>query len=163
MLFYRRLRFILINYLIIFFIKRLFLLAPTVLYSSSAFLLYQRRINRRPILYLIKSFINYKSIVAYYNYALKQLIKFFQEGQQSNLKLCGARISFKISVYNVFRGNQYTFIIIPPLARLVIELLLYLLVLFIAIMPTFKPLYSNQILSLYLYSVQSYLLAFLFI
>ena len=143
MLFYRRLRFILISYLIIFLIIRLILLAPTILYSSSAFLLYQRRINQRPILHLIKSFINYKSIVARCNYALKQLIKLLQERQRSILKLRGVRISFKISIYNIFRGNQYTFIIVLPLARLIIELLPRLLIPFLTIMLTFKLLYSN--------------------
>ena len=139
MLFYRRLRFILISYLII----RLILLTPTVLYSSSAFLLYQRRINQQPILYLIKSFINYKSIVACYNYALKQLIKLLQERRRSVLKLRGIRIGFKISIYNVFKGNQYTFIIILPLARLIIELLLRLPIPFLTIILTFKLPYSN--------------------
>ena len=143
MLFYRRLRFILISYLIVFLIIRLILLTPTILYSSSAFLLYQCRINQQPILYLIKSFINYKSIVAYYNYALKQLIKLLQERRQSILKLRGVRISFKISIYNVFRGNQYTFIIILPLAKLIIELFLRLLIPFLTIILTFQLLYSN--------------------
>ena len=143
MLFYRRLRSILISYLIIFLIRRLFLLTPTALYSSSAFLLYQRRINQRPILYLIKSFINYKSIVACYNYALKQLIKLLQERRWSVLKLRGVRIGFKISIYNIFRGNQYTFIVVLPLARLTIELLLRLLIPFLTIVLTFKLPYSN--------------------
>ena len=162
-MFYRRLRFILISYLITFLIIRLILLTPTILYSSSTFLLYQCRINQRPILHLIKSFINYKSIVTHCNYTLKQLIKLLQERLQSVLKLHSVRIGFKISIYNIFRGNQYTFIIILPLARLIIKLLLHLLIPFLTIIFTFKLLYSNQILSLCLHSVQSYLLAFFLI
>ena len=148
MLLYKRLRLIFISYLIIFFIKRLFLFT-----STSTFLLYQHRINQWLILYLIKSFINCKSIITCYNYALKQLIKLLQERQRSFLKLYSVRISFKISLYNIFRGNQYAFIIVPPLAKLAVELLLCPPFLFIAIVLTFKLLYSNQILSLCLHGI----------
>ena len=148
MLFCKRLKFILISYLIAFLIIRLFLLTPAVLCGCSAFLLYQHRINRQPI-YLIKSFINYKNVVACYNYTLKQLIKLLQKRRWSVLKLRSVRISFKISIYNVFGGNQYTFIIIPTPARLTVELLLYLLIPFMAIILTFQLLYNNQILSFY--------------
>ena len=154
--------FILISYLIAFLIIRLFLLTPTILYGSITFLLYQYRINQQPI-YLIKSFINYNSVVARYNYTLEQLIKLLQKRRQSVLKLRGVRIGFKISIYNIFRGNQYAFIIILPLARLIIKLLLRFLILFIAIIPTFQLLYNNQILSLCLRDIQSYLLAFFLI
>jgi hypothetical protein len=73
------------------------------------------------------------------------------------MELLGFRNGFKVSLYNFLTSSKYALFIILPLARLTIELLLYLLILFIIIMLTFNVLNSNRKSSNFLYARKSYI------